>query len=79
MTRLHASQPSQFEFPRTKSTGSPETKSQQKTNSPESWTKEMGQDGEAVASKIQAMQRGKQARREVQQKREQKELGRDDL
>ena len=32
----------------------------------------MGADGEAVASKIQAMQRGKQARREVELLKEQK-------
>ena len=37
----------------------------------------MGDEGVQVASKIQAMQRGKQARREVAQKREEKELGRE--
>jgi hypothetical protein len=33
----------------------------------------MGQDGEAVATKIQAMQRAKLARREVEIKKQQKE------
>jgi hypothetical protein len=45
---------------------------------PAVWTAEMGDEGVSVASKIQAMQRGKQARREVEllkEKKEQEELG----